>query len=148
MSITLNPATGGITLRVNQGGPGTLTPDGVQTLTNKTLVSPVIQGGLQEATHVANSGSAFTVSLTNGSVQVITLTANCTYTFPTPEAGRSFTLIQKQDATGSRTATFPASVKMPGGTAFVPTATASKADLLTFTADADAWYCTVAGKDY
>lgn len=148
MSLTINPDTGSITLRVNQGGPGTLTPDGVQTLQNKTLIDPIIAQGYRQATHVANSGSAFTVDLANGSLQVVTLTANCTYTFPAPEAGRSFTLIQKQDATGSRTATFPLEVKMPGGTAFLPTATALKADMLTFTADADNWYCTVSGKNY
>lgn len=148
MSLTINPATGGIILRLDQGRPGTVTPTGAQTLQNKTLIDPLIGSGFRVQTHVANSGSAFTVDLANGSLQVITLTANCTYTFPTPEAGRSFTLIQKQDATSSRTATFPASVKMPGGTAFVPTATALKADLLTFTADADNWYCTVAGKNY
>ena len=46
------------------------------------------------------------------------MTGNCTYTFSNPPASGvagSFTLIQKQDATGNRTVTWPASVKWRHG---------------------------------
>ena len=84
-----------------------------QTLTNKTVEAGVFTNGYTEETAVANTSTAYTIDLANGSVQYLTLTGNCTYTFPTPVAGKSFTLIQKQDGTGGRTVTWPASVKCP-----------------------------------
>jgi len=114
-----------------------------------TLTSPVINDGYTEETAVANTSTAYTIDLANGSVQVLTLTGNCTYTFPTPVAGKSFILVQKQDGTGSRTVTWPASVKWPGGTAPTLTATASKADKFVFTAiDGSSWLGSNAGQNY
>jgi hypothetical protein len=81
-------------------------------------------------------------------VQILTLTGNCTYTFPTATAGKSFILIQKQDGTGSRTVTWPAAVKWPGGTAPTITSTASKADKFIFTADGTNWLGSNAGQNY
>jgi len=119
-----------------------------QTLTNKTVEAGVFTNGYTEETVTANTGTAYTIDLANGSVQYLTLTGNCTYTFPTPVAGKSFILIQKQDGTGSRTVTWPAAVKWPGGTAPTITATASKLDKYVFTADGTNWYGSEAGKNY
>lgn len=119
-----------------------------QTLSGKTFTAPVINDGYTEETVTANTGTAYTIDLANGSVQILTLTGNCTFTFPTATAGRSFTMLLKQDATGSRTATWPSSVKWPGSVAPVITATASKADLLAFTADGTNWISRRAGSVY
>lgn len=119
-----------------------------QTLSGKTMVAPVINDGYTEETVTANTGTTYTIDLANGSVQILTLTGNCTLTFPTATAGRSFTLLLKQDATGSRTATWPSSVKWPGSVAPVITATASKADLFAFTADGTNWISRRAGSVY
>jgi hypothetical protein len=120
-----------------------------QTLTNKTVEAGVFTNGYTEETAVANTSTAYTIDLTNGSVQYLTLTGNCTYTFPTPVAGKSFTLIQKQDGTGGRTVTWPASVKWPGGTAPTLTSTASKADKFIFTAvDGSSWLGSNGGQNY
>jgi hypothetical protein len=81
-------------------------------------------------------------------VQILTLTGNVTYTFPTATAGRSFLLIEKQDATGSRTVTWPAAVKWPSGTAPTITSTASRSDLFGFTADGTNWIGRVVGQNY
>lgn len=113
-----------------------------------TLSNPTINDGYTEETEVANSGTAFTFDLANGTIKVITLTGNVVYTAPTAVAGKSFRHIQKQDGTGNRTATWPASFKWPGGVAPVLTATASKADIFDFTCDGTNWYGTVAGKAY
>jgi hypothetical protein len=114
-----------------------------------TITSPVINDGYTEETAVANTSTAYTIDLANGSVQYLTLTGNCTYTFPTPVAGKSFILVQKQDGTGSRTVTWPASVKWPGGTAPTITSTASKADKFVFTAiDGSSWLGSNAGQNY
>lgn len=148
-SVTGLVKSSGITRSAAVAGTDYVTPTGVEVLTNKTLQAGVFTDGYTEETAVANTTTAYTVNLANGSVQFLTLTGNCTYTFPTPAAGKSFTLVQKQDATGSRTVTWPASVKWPGGTAPTITSTASKVDKFVFTAiDGSSWLGSVAGLNY
>jgi hypothetical protein len=53
-----------------------------------------------------------------------------------------------QDATGSRTVTWPSSVKWPASTAPTITSTASKGDKFVFTADGVNWWGSVAGQNY
>lgn len=99
---------------------------------------------------IAASGAAVTIP--DPEIQAVTrvvLTANCTFTFPAPAAGKTFTLTLVQDATGSRTAAWPASVKWPGGTAPTLTTTAGKADVFSFMADdATNWRGSVVGLNY
>jgi len=57
-------------------------------------------------------------------------------------------LLLLQDATGSRTATWPASVKWPAGTAPTITATASKGDKFVFVGDGTYWWGSNAGQNY
>lgn len=127
---------------------GDVTLTGAQTLTNKTIEAGTFTNGYTEETATANTGTSYTIDLANGTVQILTLTGNCTFTFPTATAGRGFLLLLKQDATGSRTATWPASVKWPGGTAPTITSTASKADKYVFTADGTNWVGSNAGQNY
>lgn len=119
-----------------------------QTLTNKTIEAGVFTNGYTEEVATANTSTAYTIDLLGGTVQILTLTGNCTFTFPTATAGKGFTLLLKQDGTGSRTATWPAAVKWPSGTAPTITATASKLDKYVFTADGTNWYGSEAGKNY
>ena len=118
------------------------------TITNKTIEAGVFTNGYTEENVVANTASAYTIDLSNGSLQILTLTGNCTFTFPTATSGKSFMLLLKQDATGSRTVTWPAAVKWPASTAPTITSTASKADKYIFTADGTYWYGTTAGQNY
>jgi hypothetical protein len=130
-------------------GTGDVTLTGTQTLTNKTIAAGVFTDGYTEETVTANTSTAYTIDLANGSVQILTLTGNCTFTFPTATAGRGFTLLLKQDGTGSRTVTWPAAVKWPGGTAPTVTATASKMDKYVFVADNSSnWIASSAGQNY
>jgi hypothetical protein len=119
-----------------------------QTLTNKTIEAGTFTNGYTEETVTANTSTAYTIDLANGTVQILTLTGNCTFTFPTAAAGKSFIMLLKQDGTGSRTVTWPAAVKWPGGTAPTITATASKLDKYIFTSDGTNWYGSDAGKNY
>lgn len=101
----------------------------------------------------ANTGTAYAINLSTGNVFELTLTGNCTFTFTNPPASGktgSFTLILKQDATGSRTRTWPASVKWPGGVAPTLSTTANRVDILTFfTLDGGTtWYGSLAGVNY
>jgi hypothetical protein len=121
---------------------GAVTVPSGATLTNPTITN------YTETTYTANSSTAITLDLANGTLQIITLTGNCVYTFPTATAGKSFTLFQKQDATGSRTVTWPASVKWPSSTTPTITSTASKGDKFVFTADGTYWWGSVAGQNY
>ena len=129
-------------------GTGDVTQTGTQTLTNKTIEAGTFTNGYTEEVATANTSTAYTIDLANGSVQILTLTGNCTFTFPTATAGRSFIMILKQDGTGSRTVTWPAAVKWPGGTAPTITSTASKLDKFVFTSDGTNWYGSNGGQNY
>jgi hypothetical protein len=145
---TVAIANGG-TGQTSFAAAGLATLTGTETLTNKTIEAGTFTNGYTEETVTANTSTAYTIDLANGSVQILTLTGNCTYTFPTPVAGKSFILVQKQDATGSRTVTWPASVDWPSATAPTITATALKADKFVFTAiDGSNWLGSVAGQNY
>lgn len=127
---------------------GTLsTLAGSETLSAKTLTTPVVNG-YTEGVATANTGTAYTIDIATAGVQKLTLTGNCTFTFPTATAGKSFLLVLYQDATGSRTATWPAEVRWPGGTAPTLTTTASRADKFVFTADGSVWLASSAGLNY
>lgn len=82
-------------------------------------------------------------------VHDFTLTANATFTFTGGETGwaTSFTLVLRQDATGSRTVTWPASVKWNEATAPTLSTAASAVDVLTFltTDGGTTWLGFVAG---
>lgn len=95
----------------------------------------------------ANTGSSYTINLANGTVQILTLTANATITMPTAVAGKSFVLLLKQDGTGSRTVTW-STVRWPGGTAPTITTTASRQDIFSFFSDGTNWYGSTAGQNY
>jgi len=130
------------------GNAGDVTLTGTQTLTNKTIEAGTFTNGYTEEVATANTSTAYTIDLANGSVQILTLTGNCTFTFPTVVSGKGFTLLLLQDATGSRTATWPASVKWPGSTAPTITATASKMDKYVFVANGSYWIGSNAGQNY
>lgn len=62
-----------------------------------------------------SSGAALTVDFSGGVNQSIVLTANCTFTFDAPGPGSTLDITLTQDGTGSRTVTWPPSVKWGAG---------------------------------
>jgi hypothetical protein len=93
------------------------------------------------------------IDLNNGNVHSITLTGAATLTFDNPVAtgdSSSFTLIVKQDATGSRLITWPGSVAWAAATAPTLTTTANRFDVLAFTTvdGGTRWFGFVAGQDF
>jgi len=114
------------------------------TSTAMVLTNPTVTNYVESVVAIGNSGTTQTLSLTNGTVQTVTMTGNCTFTMPTATAGKSFILITTQDGTGSRTAVFT-SVKWPSGTAPTLTTTATTGvDILTFVANGTSWFGTYA----
>lgn len=119
---------------------------GDQTYADPTLQLPPVHA-------VGNSGTALTIdaSSTSGWVKTITLTGNCTVTLTGAVSGRASTLelVLTQDATGSRTVTWPASVKWSGGAPTLSTAAAAvdRVVLTTYNAGTT-WYADLVGKGY
>ena len=87
-----------------------------------------------------NSSTADTIDWGAGNFQKSTMTGNCTYTFTAPDGPGRYQLMLVQDGTGSRTATWPASVKWPGGTAPTLSTAASAIDIITFYYDGTSYY--------
>ena len=120
---------------------GTTTSVGNLTLTNGTYTDYT-----ESQVNIGNSSTTQTISLSNGTVQTVTLTANCTVTMPTAASSKSFILLVKSGA-GGFTATF-SSVKWTANTAPTITNTASRMDILTFTSDGTNWYGNYAQNYY
>lgn len=93
---------------------------------------------LRETYYAATASTAFTVDLDNGTIQSVTQTANCVYTFPSPTsaAGRQFTLMPSPS--GTYTVTLPGTVRWDGGVAPTPPA-AGKTATWSFLSDGTYW---------
>lgn len=138
-NITITNAAGGITIASSAGGGFTA---------GGTLDYPNIAGAYSLQTVTANSGTTYTINTANGSIQLITLTGNCTFTFPTPAVGKPFTLMLLQDSTGSRTVSWPSAVRWPGGTAPTLSTAASRLDKFNFISDGTYWLGFAEGATY
>jgi len=96
---------------------------------------------------------AVSVDVDNGPVQEMTLTGNVVFTFTNPVADgatSNLTLLLTQDGTGSRTITWPGSVKWASGTAPTLTTTAAAVSICTFfTPDGGTvWYGFLSGDNF
>ena len=161
---TLTAGSSKVTIANGSGASGNPTVDVDQTqlivtesqVTN--LVSDlaskvsVTNGGGETYSDAGNSSTALTLNAANGNVQKLTLTANCTITLTSPTSGVmcSLTLLVFQDGTGSRTITWPASVKWGNAGAPTLTTTASKMDMISlFTVDGGTnWYGALGAKGF
>jgi hypothetical protein len=129
------------------GFPTVLATSG--TLTTPTITNPTITN-YTETVYTANSSTAITLSLANGTIQLITLTGNCTITLPTVSAGKSFTVILRMGSGGyAVTWASPGSVHYwPNNITPTITGTASKTDIFTFVAAGGYWWGNTAGQAY
>jgi hypothetical protein len=77
-------------------------------------------------------GATVTLDMAAGATNKVTLAGNRTLALTNPLVGQSVLVRVIQDGTGSRTLSYPASVKWPGGTAPTLTTTANASDWLGF----------------
>jgi hypothetical protein len=118
-----------------------------QTLTNKTLTNPTITN-YTETLYSPAAGSAFTVALTDGTVQKFTTNANTTVTLPSSVAGKSFVIIIAYGGSHSITWAGGSVIKWAGGVTPTATAVNGKFDIFTFFQDGTNTYSSVLGQNY
>lgn len=127
---TITGTLGGLTgLTVASGGL-TVTAGGA-TITDGNLALNSGQANLTRF-DAGDSGTSLTINFNDGNVQRVRLTGNCTFTFTNPVVGASYVLEVLQDGTGSRLATWPATVKWDRNTAPVLTTTINQKDVVVF----------------
>lgn len=105
--------------------------------------NPTINGYTEGVSVMGTVGASATLVISSAGVVMATLTTAtpCTFTMPTPTAGKSFTLYLKQPAAGAATtATFTSVHWSNNNTAPVITATLGRMDILSFCADGTNWY--------
>lgn len=112
---------------VTQPSARTLAPD---PLTARTTHP----GQYLSARYALTDGATIAVDWNNGNIQTVTLGGNRTFTFANPADGARYVLVVKQDATGSRTVTWP-TIKWVGGTSPTLTTTANKKDVISIIYD-------------
>ena len=100
-----------------------------------------LRDGVRQLNNVADSqaltdGATIAWNVAAGALGTVTLAGNRTLATPTGlVAGKVYHLLITQDATGSRTMTWPAIVKWAGATAPTLTITAARVDRISFLSD-------------
>lgn len=98
-----------------------------------------VNGQYASLTFSLTDGATIAVNWNNSNVQKVTLGGNRTFTFSNPKTGGRYLLVLVQDATGSRTVTWP-TIKWAGGSAPTLTTGANKTDLITLIYDGTHYY--------
>lgn len=115
--------------------------DGTHKLTSSLVTDSVNTVGTSGATQTLPAAST-------AGINHVTLTANCTFTFPTAVSGHSFTLVLVQGGSGSYTVTWPGNVLWSGGTTPTLTTAVGSVDILSFfCSDGVNWYAFISGQD-
>jgi hypothetical protein len=152
-TITLTGGAGGAQLNLRNGGDlvcfnsdnsGSISvycDNNNQLIVNGSLRATATVGFTSEFDN-GNSGSSYTINFNNGQKQRITLTAApCTLSFTAPTVGVGNFLIKiVQDGGGSKTITWPATVKWPNGTAPTLSTAAGAIDIVSLYYDGTNYY--------
>ena len=105
---------------------------GIASSTPWTALSLGADKAITTTEKALSDGATIAIDWKQGNQQLVTLGGNRTITFDGYIPGQTLRLVVCQDATGSRTLTWPAAVLWSGGTAPTLTTTANKCDVATF----------------
>lgn len=134
------------------GGTGDMTKAVYDTDDDGTVDSADVASRVEETVATdTDSGASHAIDCDSGTVHVLTLTADCTVSFSNvPSGGFGITLELKQDATGSRTVTWPGTVTWAGGTPPTLSTAASAVDVVTlYTPDGGStWRAALVGLSF
>lgn len=104
-------------------------------MSNNYIVNPIFQTYKETVNAVTINTTTQTLDLSTTNIFNLSMANNVTLTFNNPPASGtaySFMLYCKQDATGSRTITWPATVKWPNGSAPTMSTGSNKIDVFNF----------------
>jgi hypothetical protein len=123
----------------------TVKTTGDQTIAGKKTFSNDIKAKRYELTapSAITAASNTTLDLSSGNVLTVNLGANISTLTITNAVVGTYLIKFVQDATGSRTVTFPTAWKWAGGTAPTITATANKIDIVTLIYDGTTYYAAI-----
>ena len=113
------------------GGTVDMSSEDIDNIRSATFITEVDNG---------NSSTSDTIDWGAGQKQKSTLTGNCTYTFTAPDGPCNVMFKLIQDGTGSRTVTWPNTVKWPAATAPTLTTSANGVDIVAFYYDGTNYY--------
>ena len=161
MSLVLD-ATNGVTYPTWTTATRPATPSTGQTGYNTTLGVVETYNGTSWTTTLSNptvtnytetlyapaAGSAFTISLANGTIQEFTLNANGTITLPASAAGKSFTVIVTYSGAYTLTWSSSSTLKWASGVTPTPTSVSGKYDIFNFYCDGTNIYGSVYGLNF
>ncbi len=121
------------TLQIGDGSATRTIPDTdqPQTLINKTLTKPTINGSVQGLTADSDSGT-ITFNLSTSNIHSVTLGGNRTLALSNASVGQVFILRLIQDGSGGRTVSWFSTIHWVGGSAPTLTTTASHWDTIGF----------------
>jgi len=108
-----------------------VTTTGSQTLSNKVLTKPTVNGSVQGLTTDVD-GSTITFDLSASNIHTVVLGGNRTLALSNDVAGQAFILRLVQDGTGSRTVTWFTTIKWANGIIPTLTTTINKTDVFSF----------------
>jgi hypothetical protein len=148
--VTLTTSTSGVATTLNvsstkltfQPSTGTLTTASISSTgdisANETISSKTYSFGTEFDNE--NSGTTKTIDWNDGQKQVVTMTGNCTFTFTAPPGVGNFLLRLVQDATGNRTANWPASVHWSDNTKPTLSTAGNSVDIVAFYYNGSIYY--------
>jgi hypothetical protein len=132
-------STTGTGLVVKENTPTLITPN-IGAATASSITAKRYKLTMPNATTASSSTS---IDLSTGNVFTINLSANITSLTTSNAAVGTYLIKFVQDATGSRTVSFPAAWKWAGGVAPTLTTSASKLDIVTLVYDGTLFYATI-----
>lgn len=101
------------------------------TLSNKTLANPTVTN-YTETVYEPSAATSHTVSLSNGTIQKLATSGNCTVTLPNASSGKSYVLEIAYGGAHSLTWAGGSTIKWAGGITPTPTSTNAKSDVFGF----------------